>query len=299
MGIWVDTDMGFDDLWACLILQSYKLSVDGVSLVSGNAPIEQVIRNALAAEQVYRFGWPYFQGASQPLVRDRQSAERILGTRGMQSRGEFLPEVAGNNLPAATTALLSWLSTPQPQHIVLALGPLTNLATLVAQHPDRFSLITRIVWMGGSCGPGNHSAHAEFNAIVDAEAVASIIRSGVRLQVVDLQICRQVTISEKDIPTPLTPLLADLLGGYLDIALKRGRTSMALYDPLAALSLANPASLVFEPHRMSIETRNTTTYGMTRFTPDPASPIELAVKADPYCAHQCLEPLKEVMANDS
>lgn len=296
MGIWVDTDMGFDDLWACLILQSYELVVDGVSLVSGNAPIERVVKNALGAEQVFEFGWPYYLGAAQPLVRARETAERILGARGMQSRGQYLPEVPTIELPPATDALLNWLNTPQADCVVLALGPLTNLATLAIHHPNAFNLIDRIVWMGGSSGPGNHSPHAEFNAMADAEAVAAIIQTGVQFDIVDLQFCRQVTISEKDLPAQLTPLIADLLGGYLDIAHRRGRTIMAIYDPLAALALIDPQSIPFAPQHMSIDTGNTETYGLTRFTPDSTSHIRLAVNAAPRCAMRCLDLLNEASA---
>ncbi len=296
MGIWVDTDFGFDDLWALLILRGSNVVVDGISLVSGNSPIDRVIKNALGAEQTFKFGWLYYKGAKQPLCRAPETAERILGSRGMQSRGQFLPEVPAIDLAPASEALLKWLGTAQAEHVVLALGPLTNLATLALHHPESFNRINRIVWMGGSSGPGNHSKHAEFNAIVDAEAVASIIHTGIQLDVVDLQICRQVTVGEKDIPAQLTPLIADLLGGYLDIALQRGRTTMAIYDPLAALALADSQSILFEPQRMSVETRNIDTYGMTRFNSDSTSNIRLAVHADPLCAVRCLNLLKEVSA---
>ena len=47
--VWVDTDMGFDDLWALLLLRHLGVDPQGVSLVAGNVPLPQVIRNAHGA----------------------------------------------------------------------------------------------------------------------------------------------------------------------------------------------------------------------------------------------------------
>ncbi len=49
MRLWVDTDYGFDDLWALLLLRRHGATVEGISLVAGNTPLPQVIANALGA----------------------------------------------------------------------------------------------------------------------------------------------------------------------------------------------------------------------------------------------------------
>ena len=79
MRIWVDTDFGFDDLWAMLLLQYAGVDVDGVSLVAGNTPLPQVSRNAEAAKRTFGFQWPVFLGAAKPLHREQETAEHILG----------------------------------------------------------------------------------------------------------------------------------------------------------------------------------------------------------------------------
>ena len=85
MGVWVDTDFGFDDLWALLLLKHLDITVDGVSLVAGNVPLVQVIRNADAAMRAFNFTWPVYAGADRPLQREPETAERILGPYGMQT----------------------------------------------------------------------------------------------------------------------------------------------------------------------------------------------------------------------
>ena len=96
MRVWVDTDFGFDDLWALLLLDHLKITVEGVSLVAGNTPLPQVIKNTNASLSAFGFNWPAFKGAAKPLQREPETAERILGQFGMCSRGLYLPYHALN-----------------------------------------------------------------------------------------------------------------------------------------------------------------------------------------------------------
>ncbi|NNC00940.1 nucleoside hydrolase, partial [Corallococcus exiguus] len=53
MGTWIDTDMGFDDILAVVIVDQSNLTIDGVSLVFGNAPLEAVKDNAARAAAAF------------------------------------------------------------------------------------------------------------------------------------------------------------------------------------------------------------------------------------------------------
>ncbi len=290
--VWVDTDFGFDDLWALLILRHYQCQIAGVSLVAGNAPLAQVCRNSLGAKQAYGFDWPLWRGEAQPLCRPAETAERILGSTGLCSRGRQLPQNAPGHIgDCAVSALIKWLrDDTKAQRDILALGPLTNIARALQQAPDLAPRISRLVWMGGSAGAGNHTPYAEFNAFADPEALDCVVAHGVMLDVVDLQFCRQHMFREDDMPN-VDPLTADLLGGYLDIALSRGRDAMAIYDPLAALAIAVPDYIVFTPQTMCVATEVNDTYGATHFTPVGLSPTRLATGADRDLAHLCLAAL--------
>lgn len=116
---------------------------------------------------------------------------------------------------------------------VLAIGPLTNIARLVQEDPDVTKKITRLIWMGGSDGVGNHSEQAEFNALADPETASIVAQAGIALDVVNLMFCRTVVLGPDQL-LECDNLTTDLLGGYLDIGLSRGRTSMSIYDPVAA-----------------------------------------------------------------
>lgn len=261
MGIWIDTDMGVDDLFAVLLVMKSR-QIDGISLSFGNAPLDQVARNAQGAR--VHFGWdvPIYAGAEPALLGGVETAQRVLGDTGMPSRGRRLSNDAAVFEPAQP-ALVAWLETQKSAEI-LALGPLSNLAILALSRPDLIDRIARITWMGGAVTRGNHTASAEFNALADPEAVAVLLARHVPLAMIDLDACRKVEIDESDVQNMDTsPLLRDLLGGYLDIALDRGRRAMALYDPVAAAALIAPELFQFEPAQITMELAGSHTRGRT------------------------------------
>ncbi len=303
MRIWVDTDFGFDDLWALLVLKHFRTIVDGVSLVAGNTPLTQVISNAEASAKTFNLDWPMYAGADKPLQRDPETAECVLGRFGMQSRGLYLPYGTSHNSiqsKPAIDAMVTWLDNNDSHHII-ALGPLTNLAQLITQQPELIKKITQITWLGGSIGRGNHSTFAEYNALADPEALSVVVRSNVPLKIVELELCRQVSFSEADMPImqgPNQQLVADLLGGYLDIAIKRGRSVMSIYDPLAALAAIDNRLFEFVSAKLTVDTQQGAQYGRT--VVDTSSKIntskfEIALKVDVVKARQqCLAALVNV-----
>ncbi len=292
--IWVDTDFGFDDLWALLLLRQFGCRVAGVSLVAGNAPLPQVAANAMGARAAYGLRWPVWQGAAHPIERQPETAERILGASGMRSRGARLPvSRSGGPREGALAALLDWLGRgADVDHEILALGPLTNIALLLEKHPDVERHVDRLVWMGGSTGDGNHTANAEFNAFADPEALEIVLNSGLRIDIVDLEFCRGVTFGPENMPVTDT-LTSDLLGGYLDIALERGRPAMTIFDPVAALALADPVTVGFTPCSISVSVEPDDSYGATSMETTNVSKWRLATVANADLADICLGVLQE------
>lgn len=291
--IWVDTDYGFDDLWAILLLRHLHAEIAAISLVAGNARLSQVIANALGAGRAYGINAPLFTGADQPLRRPQETAERILGASGMRTRGRTLPGPQGAVMELdAVAALTAWLDRAEqnePREI-LALGPLTNIAHLVQQAPESAAKISRLTWMGGSAGRGNHSAQAEFNALADPEAACIVAQAGLPLHVIDLMVCRQVVFGETDMPKS-DPLTTDLLGGYLDIALTRGRDSMAIYDPVAALAAVRPDLFSFEKATLTVSTDQDDSYGATSFEHHADGKMRLAISPMTDISSICLNAL--------
>ncbi|WP_293800086.1 nucleoside hydrolase [uncultured Bosea sp.] len=269
MGVWIDTDMGFDDLAAILLVRHGGLAIDGVSLTFGNTPIERVRANAAAAAAVFDFGFPIVSGRERPLLGPLETAAAILGETGMPTAGRSLPEKAPAPMGDAFTALCEWLAKGEEAKRILALGPLGNIAALAAARPDLAARIDELVWMGGGVTRGNHTASAEFNAFADPEALAVVLSHGLPLTMVDLDFCRQILASPADI-APIrqaggrnAALLADLTAGFIGIAPARGRPAMSLYDACAAAIFLRPDLARFERANITVELAGTVTRGRT------------------------------------
>ncbi|THV15803.1 nucleoside hydrolase [Rhizobium rhizophilum] len=269
MGIWIDSDMGFDDIAAILVVMHAGLEIDGVSLVFGNTPLDQVLRNTAGATKA--FGWPFpaHAGRGKPVMGALQTAQEILGETGIPTSGLTLPE--GDDLPGgeAFSALCTWLETAPAPRRILALGPLTNLAALALARPDLAARIDDLTWMGGGLTRGNHTASAEFNALADPEAVAIVLAHGLPLRMVDLDLCRKVLATPDDV-LPIrnaggqnATLIADMLAGFIDIAVSRGRPAMALYDAVAAAAFVRGDLVTVQKARIDMECGNGLTRGRT------------------------------------
>jgi purine nucleosidase len=198
------------------------------------------------------------------------TAQNILGADAMKSAGRSLPP---GLVPLASAdgvqAMAAHLQAAQAPVTVLALGPLTNLALLLQRHPASATRIARLVWMGGSAGPGNHTAAAEFNAAVDPEAIQVVLDAGLAFQMVGLDACRQVRVHTDDatalrtVGTDRAEVLADLLLGYVRIASPDGSLPMALYDPTAAAALVCPEAMAWRNAHIVAELEGRHTRGMT------------------------------------
>ncbi|VTU28984.1 Pyrimidine-specific ribonucleoside hydrolase RihA [Variovorax sp. SRS16] len=269
--VWIDTDMGFDDLAAVLtVAQTPGWRIDGLSLVAGNAPLEVVIDNALRAAAYFGWDFPIHAGCARPLAGELVTAQNILGADAMGSAGRSLPPARAALADVdAVGALGCYLAAAGEPAALLALGPLTNIATLLRQRPELAARIAPLMWMGGSAGPGNHTAAAEFNAAVDPEAINAVLDAGVPLQMVGLDACRQVRVHAADadalraLGTDKAEVLADLLLGYVRIASSDGSLPMALYDPSAAAALVAPEGMRFRPAHVVAECQGEHTRGMT------------------------------------
>jgi purine nucleosidase len=271
MDIWLDTDPGFDDWMAWLLLESHAgFALRGVSVVAGNAPLERTLANALAIRALHGFATPVYAGCDRPLAQPQTTAQDVLGAHGMETTGALLPEVSGRPEAAhGVRALIDCVRANPGRITLLAVGPLTNVATAFALAPELPSLLAGLAVMGGSTVGGNATAAAEFNIHADPEAAARVFGCGVPVAMFGLNACRQVTVSAEHVqrlqrlPGHAARIFAGYLDGYVDIARKRGRPFQSLYDPTPVIWLAHPEWFEVPPARVEIELAGRFTRGMT------------------------------------
>ncbi|MDA0262885.1 MAG: nucleoside hydrolase [Chloroflexi bacterium] len=241
----IDTDPGVDDAIAILMaLASPDVQVMGLTTVGGNVSAARATRNALAILQAAgRSDIPVAKGASQPL-RDRYSySPQFHGPEGLSLS---LPEPESVTVAeGAVQFLYDQLTRELGEAVLVALGPLTNVARLLWERPIALEQAKNIVVMGGAVNcPGNVTPAAEFNIHSDPVAAEIVLSSGLPITLVDLAACRQVWIAREqamalDSKHPQGRLAVDMLQGWF--RLEPSRERFEFYDPLALAIALEPA----------------------------------------------------------
>ena len=269
--IWLDTDPGFDDWMAWALLEAVPaLRPVGVSVVAGNAPLHHTLGNALRIQALHGWATPVHAGCDRPILQSQVTAQDVLGETALPTTGRALPRTQAAVAQGHGVQALIAAARARPGRLrLLALGPLTNVATAFDTDPALPSLLRDVVIMGGSTDRGNTTAVAEFNIHADPEAAARVFAAGVPVVMFGLNVCRQVQIGGEHVRmlralgSERAALFADHLDAYVDIARRRGATHMSVYDPTPVAWLAQPELFALEPAFVDVELDGRLTRGMT------------------------------------
>jgi len=201
--ILVDCDPGHDDAIALLLaLASPEVEILGVTTVAGNQTLEKTTANAIRVlELVGRDDVAVAAGADRPLLREPFVAAYVHGESGLEGPDLTLPR----GRPVETHAvdfLAERIAAAGRPVTLVPVGPLTNVALLLARHPGAAGGIERIVLMGGAIAEGNVTPAAEFNIWADPEAAQRVFSSGLAVTMVGLDVTHKAL---------LTPAHADRL----------------------------------------------------------------------------------------
>ena len=175
----IDTDPGVDDAFAiALAAVSEDVELLGVTTVFGNVPLSATTFNARRVLALCgRDDVPVAAGAARPLVHPHPHRARYAhGTDGLSGRSATLPEPRRElERGDAVSLLVALLEAAEEPVTIAPIGPLTNIAALLAAHPGVRDKIARIVIMGGALDHGNVTAAAEFNIWSDPEAAQRVL----------------------------------------------------------------------------------------------------------------------------
>jgi purine nucleosidase/pyrimidine-specific ribonucleoside hydrolase len=188
----LDCDPGHDDAVAILLAAaSPALDLRAITTVAGNGTLDKVTLNARRVCTLAGIrDVPIAAGADRPLTRPLETAAHVHGESALD--GPALPDPDVPLDPRAADALIAGVAAAAGEPVTLiAIGPLTNVATALDRHPELAGRLREIVVMGGSTERGNHAPYAEFNIYVDPEAAARVLASGVPVTVVGLNLTHQ------------------------------------------------------------------------------------------------------------
>ncbi len=291
----IDTDAGSDDLMAIAFLLSRpEIHVEAITVVNGEAHVHAGGRNILRLlELAGRRDVPVYLGRDTPLAGN---AEFPAEWRRVSD------ELPGVTLPDATRAiepqgaaeyLAKRLADAAHPVQVLATGPLTNLAEAFTRSPRAARTIRELVIMGGAVHvPGNlgdggmvqtNNSTAEWNIFIDPGAAKTVFASGALIRMVALDATQRVPIDtamleefRSHAETPLAKFVSQVLETNREMI--RQEFYFA-WDPLAAVTLVNPAVVTFRPMAIEIS-QNPDELGRTVEVKKARANVQVAIDAN-------------------
>ena len=196
----MDVDTGIDDAIAIMIaLQSPEMEIVGITTVSGNVTARAAGLNTLsilrALEKDSKI--PVLQGSSRPMSNKIVHAKDVHGKKGLGNmRLESNPSLLQKG--KVSQFISGILANYRKDEVsLIATGPLTNIARVILEDPEKIDSLSRICIMGGAYGLaskiyGNITQYAEFNFYCDPKAAQVVLAhpsyKAVRLNIVGLDV---------------------------------------------------------------------------------------------------------------
>lgn len=267
----LDCDPGHDDALAILLAASApQLDLRAITTVAGNQTLEKVTLNARRVCTVAGIAnVPVAAGCDRPMVRAQLTADSIHGPSGLDGPEWAEPEVAQDERHGVDLMIETCLASSTPP-VIVATGPLTNVATALRREPRLVQRVQRIALMGGAMGLGNWTPAAEFNMYVDPEAAHVVFSSGVSITMVPLEVTHQALATAEvlaridAIGSPVARMAGELLRYFAETYERVfGFPHPAVHDPCAVAALVDPSVVTTRPMHVAVDTRSELSYGRT------------------------------------
>lgn len=254
----LDTDIGddIDDAVAlALAMKIREIELCGVVTTYRNSRMRAKIAMALLD------GWdrkdiPVYCGLDDPIKEPYHNFKfEEFDENGKPIIGHY-EEYMRDYIPAEGSGIeyIAEQAKKYPHEIVLvAIGPLTDVAEFVQKYPQEFSLLKEIVIMGGRFD----SSVAEWNIKCDPEAAKIVFESGASIRLVPLDVTLQCVLSEEELERFRSAQSGGnrRLGKMISVWMKniKYKSNPILHDPLALASTIFDFC-GFEPKKIRIGT---------------------------------------------
>jgi purine nucleosidase len=293
----LDVDTGIDDMVALLIAATApELNLRGVTCVAGNVEIHHVARNTgKILRMAGRGDVPVSIGAARPLHRRLRTAQDTHGPTGtgyVELTGEDPSLGSTDFTPIPAARYIGAHIDRHPGELTLvALGPLTNLASASLNGIDLAGGLRQSIWMGGTIEVrGNTTETGEWNACVDPEAAEACLSAGAISHLFPLDATQGVIFTMEDLDslpgTPLAAIVRDAVRFY--VAFHReadGIDGCYLHDPVTLIGSLLRPDLVTDAvsQRLACDTSMNPHLAGSLFRTDDAArrSVEIAMAVDP------------------
>lgn len=193
----LDTDPGIDDAMAILTAIAHEdIDLLGLTTVFGNVSVDQAANNALWLTEQAGVNIPVFKGCAKPLRKDPLPFPDFV--HGVDGFGNLDLKPAEGQLSSLDSAefIIEQVQKYPNEITLVAIGPLTNLATVIERAPELVNKVKRVVLMGGTIhADGNVSPVAEANIFSDPDAAEQVMAAEWNVVMIGLDATHQVSFN--------------------------------------------------------------------------------------------------------
>ena len=258
----LDVDTGTDDAVAILCAAlSRKIDLLGITVTSGNLPLENTLENTLRVTELSGRDIPVYAGCPEPMVRGlmpgrakdvrMQTVDTVINGERISIHEPLLPLPPAKQRPRekhACTYLIETLKASAEKVTIVAVAPLTNIGMALRMDPSIVQNIEEIVIMGGSVNSGNRTPVAEANFYDDPEAAQIVIKSGcpVRiftLEATELAECGHADADDFRALSAAGVFVGDLINGFIHRCTLLNicpNNAVAIHDAITLCGLIEP-----------------------------------------------------------
>ncbi|HEY5303902.1 MAG TPA: nucleoside hydrolase [Acidimicrobiales bacterium] len=255
----IDTDPGVDDAVAILLaLASSEIDVVGITAVAGNVALKKTVLNARRLLSLAgRHDVPVAAGCAESLSPAVRAHGVVHGHDGLGDLDWDEPDVPLD--PRHGVELIADLIDEGPLTIV-AIGPLTNLATLLERYRGIDDRVEHVVIMGGASFQGNVTPAAEFNIWADPLAARHVFGASWRIMLMPLDLTHQAYLTDDDLAffRSLGSRVGERVAGMLEPYAQfhddwYGSRDVIMHDAMAVYALLDPSAIATQGVRLTVE----------------------------------------------
>ncbi len=288
MKIIIDTDPGIDDALALFYAFGCgRFEILGLTAVFGNVTVDQATENAIWLCEVSGQGQiPVARGCAAPKSPiTHHPTVAVHGPNGFGALSRR--EVRGKALAEDAADFLIRQTREAPgEVVVVALGPLTNIAEALQRDPGFADRIAHLYIMGGAFrAPGNVTRFAEANIHNDPMSADLVARGIAKATWVGLDVTDKIVLSPADLAALCAPgtetcrFIAAISDYYLKFYASVGKTDGAgLHDPVTLIACLMPELFDLPTGDLTV-THDGAERGRTNWTPS-AHPLRVSTGAD-------------------
>lgn len=253
------TDPGVDDATALMYsIFSNKINIKLLCIAGGNSSIENTTNNALYLMELLKYDVPVAVGLDHPLRQEKSNfAEKVHGKCGLGGVNVNPKKLSTKPIETpACDAMYETLKKSKKKLSIVAIGPMTCVAEMLEKYNDAQKYIQEVIFMGGTKEKIYGRPYKEFNISFDPDCVDVVIKSGVPLVMVPMELGHFAYLNKKDIKAvkhinKIGKLFAKMYKKYHDFHV--GSYGAAVHDVCTIYYLTHPKNMKIEKGHIELK----------------------------------------------